>query len=176
MNGKEQVKLTARQVQDVNEIGFGGLLKMKAFRFPPGIIPFLVAHFDAVNRIQRLPNQPNYNITPDDAFDIFGLPLNPNKQLITRSKRSENEVDVWLGKLGFNKPELVTSKEILCLFSKFLEGGDDFKKLFVFYSLSILLAPLPDFKLKKSVIDQTTCRILHCLSCCTLSPYYPSTH
>ena len=130
MNGKEQVKLTARQVQDVNEIGFWGFLKMKAFRFLPGIIPFLAAHFHTVNRIQRLPNQPSYNITPDDVFDIFGFPLNPNKQLINRSKRSENEVDIWLGKLGFNKPDSVTSKEILCLFSKFPEGGVDFKKLF----------------------------------------------
>ena len=104
-----------------------------------------------MKRIQCLPNQPNYNITSNDVFDIFGLPLNPNKQLITRSKRSEDKVDVWLGKLGFTKPDSVTLKEILCLFSKFPEGGDDFKKLFVFYSLSILLAPLLDFKLKKSI-------------------------
>ena len=107
INGKEQVKLTARQVEDVHDIGFRGLLRMKPFKFPAGIIAFLVAHFDAVNRIQCLPNQPNYNITTDDIYDNFGFPLNPSKQLTTRSKRVDNDVDTWLGKFGFPKPESV---------------------------------------------------------------------
>lgn len=44
-----------------------------------------------------------------------------------------------------------TAKDILAMLDCYLEGGDDFKKLFVMYSLAILLAPLPDFKLKKYV-------------------------
>ena len=49
---------------------------MKPFRFSAYIIPFMVAHFDTVSRIQCLPNQSNYIITTDDVYDIFGLSLN----------------------------------------------------------------------------------------------------
>ena len=83
---------------------------MKPFRFPVGIIPFLVAHFDAVSRIQYLPNQPNYIITVVDVCDIFGLPLISSKRLIARSKRADNDVDTLLGKVGFPKPESVKAK------------------------------------------------------------------
>ena len=129
INGKEQVKLIAKQVDDVNAIGFRSLLRMKPYRFPAGAIPFLVAHFDAVSRIQCLPNQPSYIFTVDDVYNIFGLPLNPIKRLITRSKRADNDVD----KVSFPKPESVKAKEILAMFNSFPEGGDDFKKLFVLY-------------------------------------------
>ena len=155
IKGKEQVEQTAKQVDDVNDIGFEGLLRMKPFRFHTGIIPFLVAHFDVVSRIQCLPNQPSYIIMADDVYGIFGLSLNPSKRLITRSKRADNDVDTWLGKIEFPKLETVKAKEVLAMFNSFLEGGDDFKKLFVLYSLAILLAPLPDFKLKKSIYPCT---------------------
>ena len=87
----------------------------------------------------------------DDVYEIFGLSLNPSKWLITRSKRVDNDVDTWLGKVDFSKPETVKAKEVLAMFNRFPEGEDDFKKQFVLNSLTILLAPLPNFKLKKSM-------------------------
>ncbi|CAO2837969.1 unnamed protein product [Amaranthus hypochondriacus] len=150
-NGKDEIKLTAAQLSDVKAIGFDGLLKVKFGKFPSGIIPYLVAHFDSVNRVQHIPNKPGYIITADDVYDILGLPLNPGKQIMCKTKKCENTFDDWLNKLGFQNVEAVKAKNLLALFSRYPEGGDDFKKIFVLYSLCLILAPLPDFRLRRSI-------------------------
>ena len=43
------------------------------------------------------------------------------------------------------------AKHLPYLFTRFPDGGDEFKKLFVLYVVSILLAPLSDFKIRKTV-------------------------
>ena len=40
---------------------------------------------------------------------------------------------------------------MLALFSRFPDGGDDFKMIFVLYALSVVLATLPDFRLRRSI-------------------------
>ena len=74
-NGKEEINLTPTQIRDVNAIEFSGLLKVKCVKMRSDIIPFLVAHFYHVNRIQNIPNNRRYIINADDVFDIFGLPI-----------------------------------------------------------------------------------------------------
>ena len=67
----------------------------------------MVAHFDTLNMFYFIQNNPSYIITIDDVDDMIGLPLNLNTQKWTRSKKNENEVDEWLGKIGFVKLEIV---------------------------------------------------------------------
>lgn len=43
------------------------------------------------------------------------------------------------------------AKHLPHLFTRFPDGGEEFNKLFVLYVVSILLAPLPDFKIRKTV-------------------------
>ena len=100
-NGKEEITLTPAQIRDVNAIEFFGLLKVKCGKMPSSIIPFLVAHFDRVNRIQNIPNNRGYVINPNDAFDIFGLPLYPTNHIKIKAPTHENSYDAWVKTLGF---------------------------------------------------------------------------
>ena len=43
------------------------------------------------------------------------------------------------------------AKHLPHLFMRYPDGGDEFKKLFVLYAVYILLAPLPDFKIRKTL-------------------------
>ena len=87
-NVNEKVELTPAQVNNVKSIGFSEVLKMNFGKFPLGIIPFLVTHVDAVNRVQCTPNKPGYLVTTDNVYDILGLPLNQGKKVINRSKKN----------------------------------------------------------------------------------------
>ena len=118
---------------------------------PFDIIPFLVAHFDHVNRIHNLPNNRGYVINADDVLDIFGLPLNLTNQIKIKAPTHENGYDAWVKTLGFPNPDAMRAKHLPHLFTRFPDGGDEFKKLFVLYDVSILLAPFPDFKIRKIV-------------------------
>ena len=135
------------------KIGFIGLSKVKSGKMPSGIIPFLIAHFAYVNKIQKIPNNRGYIINADDVFDIFGLLLNPTNQIKIKKKTTrtnENRYDEWVKIPGFSNPNTLKAKDILHLLLSFPNGGGDFKKLFVLYVVSILLVPLPDFKIRKT--------------------------
>ena len=108
----------------MNEIGFNGLLKVKSGKMPSGIIPFLIVHFDHLNRVQNMPNKRGYII---------------------------NDYDDYVKTLGFSNPNSMKAKHIIELFLKYPNGGDDFQKLYVLNAISILLALLPNFRIRKAV-------------------------
>ena len=70
-------------------------------------------------------------INADDVFNIFGLPLNPTNQIKIKARTNENGYNEWVKTIGFPNPNAVRVKHIPHLFSRFPNGGDDFKKLFV---------------------------------------------
>ena len=84
-------------------------------------------------------------------FDVFGLLLNPTNQIKIKARTNENDYDEWVKTSGFSNPDAMKAKHLPQLFLRFPNGGGDFKKLFVLYDVSILLAPLPDFKIRKTV-------------------------
>ena len=75
--------------------------------------------------------------------------LNPTNQIKIKAPTHENGYDVWVKTLRFPNPDAMRAKHLPHLFTRFPDGGDDF--LFVLYAVSILLAPLPDFKIKKTL-------------------------
>ena len=84
-------------------------------------------------------------------FDIFGFPLNLTNQIKIKARTNENVYDERVKTLGFSNTDAMRAKHLPQLFLRFPKGGDGFKKLFVLYTVSILLASLPDFKIRKTV-------------------------
>ncbi|KAK9706072.1 hypothetical protein RND81_07G102500 [Saponaria officinalis] len=158
-------RLTSDQRVAVQDIGFGGLLHMKVRRVLKNIVDMLLSVFNDGSFMFHTPSF-NFLLRKEDVYDCFLLPMGPKEVPILgtgRGKASSQEscIDLkekWRRKFGLEG----SSNAILIgkLYEKLLEMtecGDEFKRLFVLYSMSAFLAPTTnstvDLKLASAVKD-----------------------
>ncbi|KAK9689709.1 hypothetical protein RND81_09G076500 [Saponaria officinalis] len=141
--------LTADQRADVHDIGFGGLLHLKVKRVPKNIVPMLLSAFNDGSFMFHTPSS-NFLLREEDVHDCFLLAMGPKKVPILGTRHSTAASqdscitlkDKWRKRFGVEG----SSNAILIgkLYRKLVqikECGDDFKRLFVLYSMSAFLAP-----------------------------------
>ncbi|KAK9724062.1 hypothetical protein RND81_05G045000 [Saponaria officinalis] len=155
--------LNPKQMEAVRQIGFGGLLHVKVTSMPQGILPWLISAFCDRSHMFTVSATKEFLLSKDDVHDFFGLPRGPNKvDLVAtgNSKLSSQEdlKDVWRSKFGIvgTKDGISLSKAYAKLLNS-KDGGVEFKRLFVLYTMSSFLAPTSnhvlDFKLLRAVQD-----------------------
>ncbi|KAL8479118.1 hypothetical protein ACS0TY_026104 [Phlomoides rotata] len=134
--------LNNKQKDDVKNVGFGGLLYLQLNKCSHhNMLKWLVDHFNPSSRMLELDGFRAFSITPDDVHDVLMLPRNPGVMPVRYLRTDESPFLTRLHK----SYGICPSSRINCLEDalkvKFPEGGDDFKRLFVFYSLLSFFIP-----------------------------------
>ncbi|KAK9750614.1 hypothetical protein RND81_02G208300 [Saponaria officinalis] len=164
--------LTADQRAAVQDIGFGGLLHLKVNRVPKDIVPKLLSSFNEWSFMFHT-SSCNFLLRKEDVHDCFLIPMGPKELPIlgTRSSTTALEESCIALKVRWRKIFGVegSSNAILIgkLYNKLVrlkECKDDFKRMFVLYSMSAFLAPMTnstvDLKLLSAVEDVSEIRQL----------------
>ncbi|KAH9614108.1 hypothetical protein KSS87_021520 [Heliosperma pusillum] len=154
--------LSKEQKEAVREIGFGGLLQLKVTKLPHGILPWILKAFDYTCNMFKL-KKTEFIITKDDVHDIFLLPRGGNQVVLAQTGNTVSVTDNRLKKewrLRFdlqNNSDPITVKRVFETLRGSNDSGDEFKKLFVLFSVSVFLAPTSnktiDLKLVRAVAN-----------------------
>ncbi|KAK9740060.1 hypothetical protein RND81_03G008100 [Saponaria officinalis] len=157
--------LTEEQSSAIRSIGFGGLLDLRVTKLPKEIIPWFLDAFDEKSYLFKVSGS-RFVLSKEDVYDCFCLPTGPKDlDLVgtSRSKLSQEEEsktlkDRWRQRYNITRVGKSIPLGKLCDDLKVCrEASDDFKRLFVLYSMSVFLAPTSnsqvDLKLLKAVED-----------------------
>lgn len=156
-------KLNEKQKQSVRDIGFGGLLELKIKTIPKAILPWLIDAFNERTGILKISKGKEFEITKDDVYDIFLLPrVGEDVEVIQtghcKATPTDNLKEEWRVKFGIGGTnQSIKLNDVSKRLQQTTDDGDDFKKMFVLYSMSTFLSPTSnhclDFKLLKAVED-----------------------
>uniref|UniRef100_A0A803MUC0 EF-hand domain-containing protein n=1 Tax=Chenopodium quinoa TaxID=63459 RepID=A0A803MUC0_CHEQI len=149
------------QKKDVIEIGFGGLLHMNLQEnISHQLYNYIVTHYNPHARNLIVGKKEHaIHIDSSDIADVLGIPFTdiPAKE-ISKNKKSINP-DEYL-KIEWRRKKKKTYVDILTykmLFEKYRHSGAEFKKMFVMFAVSTILAPIgdksPNFNIIKSLED-----------------------
>ncbi|KAK6149533.1 hypothetical protein DH2020_017058 [Rehmannia glutinosa] len=148
--------LTDSQIEDVKNIGFGGLLNLNIHHLPAQMIPWLVQRFNGKSRLLSIDERTRFVITADDICDVFMIPRTDREVLVFKQNDSLDPIVEFKKKVGIDGTSSVGTLKSK-LMGEFKERGDDFKRMFVLYSLSTFLTPTAnrtiDFSCFKSLLD-----------------------
>lgn len=157
------------QKEAIRRIGFGGLLDLNFSRFPHQYVSMFLQAFNDGTHIFRASKHKEFLVSKHDVHDCFLLPVGPKQlELIPTGrmtlKMEESGVaeeyrklkEQWRSK--FDVPNSSMSISLGKLFDHMKrdkEGGDDFCRNFVIFSMSSFLCPTSnngvDIKLVKAV-------------------------
>ncbi|XP_057518534.1 uncharacterized protein LOC130815841 [Amaranthus tricolor] len=155
---------TEKQKISVREIGFGGLLDLKLCRNPSAMLGWLVDCFDPGSCMFSIDSFKCFPISEYDVYDVFCLPLNPNNDvdIVSRCANKYNPdfplKQEFRSFFGYEDTNAAIPLELLeRMIPRMIDGGDEFKQLFVLHAISSFLAPTQnrtiDLKIVKSIID-----------------------
>ncbi|KAK9668806.1 hypothetical protein RND81_13G088200, partial [Saponaria officinalis] len=151
-------RLNDGQKKAVREMGFGGLLDLKITFIPQGIVEWLLRDFQHTSLMFKA-NKIEFLLSKDDVHDIFQLPRVGEKVELIPTGNSNKTCDTDLLKTEWRKRFGLENKSRLMSCE---DAGDEFKKMFVLYTMSVFLAPTSnytlDFKLLKTVEDVSNIR------------------
>jgi hypothetical protein len=146
----------------VCDIGFGGLLHMQLTSIPLDLVPLFVENFNPESYLFKA-GEIKFFLSKHDVYDVFCLPRgNVEVPLVaTRAASSQSTQDTlneWRSKFEADRKGKIG---VHLLHERILSecevGGDEFKRLFVLYAMSVFLAPTSnntmDFQLVKFVED-----------------------
>ncbi|KAK9725547.1 hypothetical protein RND81_05G152600 [Saponaria officinalis] len=155
-------EMTEEQKLSVKEVGFGGLLELKASNFYHIMLPFLLEAYDSNSNMFIVDESKCCAITPLDVYDIFMIPGEGGMKVDAMSLTKKNypdmdKVDAMRTKFGVGPADDVPLEAIYAAMLKLKDGGDDFKRYFVLYAMSSFLAPTAhnqvDYRLVRVVDD-----------------------
>ncbi|KAK9707373.1 hypothetical protein RND81_07G193200 [Saponaria officinalis] len=148
--------LTTEQMAAVQEIGFGGLLHLKVKRVPKHIVGMLLSAFNDGSFMFHT-KKVDFLLRKEDVHDCFLLPIGPKEVPILETGRWKSSQDLsielkdkWRKEFGVEGSS--TAILIGKLHEKLLKTkdcGEEFKRMFVLYSMSAFLAPTTN-----STVDQ----------------------
>ncbi|KAH9604503.1 hypothetical protein KSS87_000363 [Heliosperma pusillum] len=139
--------MTEEQKRSVEDIGFGGLLELKASGFYHVMIDWLMECYDPDSRMFMIDEAKYFVMTRDDVYDAFMLPCGSdgNEVLRTSAKKKNNPdlelMETWRHRFGLEAGEEMSNDKLVDVILEMSEGGHDFKQLFVLYVMSSFLAP-----------------------------------
>ncbi|KAK9750309.1 hypothetical protein RND81_02G186500 [Saponaria officinalis] len=155
--------LTVDQKQAVKEIGFGDLLEIKVTEFPKGILKWVIHAFNHNSFLFKASSTKEFILLKDDVHDFFMLPREGRRLEFTPIGRSKAAVEEplkeeWRKRFGLGgTTEIIKISQPSQRIKDTVDSGDEFKRLFVLYTMSTFLAPTSnhnlDFKLLNAVQD-----------------------
>ncbi|KAL2902795.1 Halomucin [Bienertia sinuspersici] len=153
---------SVHQKRDVMEIGFGHLLSMKLTKTVSTMLPWLVDCFDH-GSCMFLFGGKEFMIDEYDVYDVFGLPLNPSKDVVEISRTANERNPDFHIKLKWRNDFNVGPNENikLSLIEERIKdldmGGEEFKRMFVMHAFSSFFAPTAnrtaDLRIAKCLVD-----------------------
>ncbi|KAL2902625.1 Ubiquitin-like-specific protease 1A [Bienertia sinuspersici] len=148
--------------RDVMEIGFGHLLSMKLTRTVTTMLPWLVDCFDH-GSCMFLFGGKEFMIDEYDVYDVFGLPLNPSKDVVEISHTANERNPDFHIKLKWRNDFNVGPNENIKLglieerIKDLDMGGEEFKRMFVMHAFSSFFSPTAnrtaDLRIAKCLMD-----------------------
>lgn len=151
--------LTVKQKQDVESIGFGGLLHYDVTDIPHQMTEWLLNSFMPFSRYFYVDGCPKFMISPSDVSDIFGF--SSRADVDVEDDATDPQVlgilEDWKENYDVPGGDTIRLKELSILVKILEQGGVDFKRCFVLFVLFSLLTPSPRkstrIGLLKSLVD-----------------------
>ncbi|KAH9620375.1 hypothetical protein KSS87_016989 [Heliosperma pusillum] len=133
----EDSPLSEKQIQAIQEMGFGSLLLLQIKKVPGSLAYWLVSNYDPIKGCLLDGKLP---ILEEDIYLSLGLPMGPN---VVIEASNGDKCPVYLSVLEKFKSQFgndsIDVKDILAKLPTQKEGGDDFKRNFIIYIFSALL-------------------------------------
>ncbi|XP_074267709.1 uncharacterized protein LOC141591267 [Silene latifolia] len=137
--------LTPAQKKSVKDIGFGGLLELKATAFYHLMADWLMECYDDVSQMFMFSEKTNFVITKHDVYDVFMLPCTEKAVQLTSPKKKDNPdrglVMSWKARYNVAPALEISLEKVKTEMMGLVDGGNMFKKLFVMFSMGSFLAP-----------------------------------
>ncbi|XP_021756177.1 uncharacterized protein LOC110721349 isoform X1 [Chenopodium quinoa] len=156
--------LSPTQKKDVEEVGFGGLLSLRVESIVGGILPWLVESFNGYTCMFCVADGKEFVVTKHDVCDVFGLPKVEGREVpeMKGSYKGQSQDDSalknkWRASFDVGVKELIPLARLETRIKELVDGGDEFKRLFVMHALSSMLVPTANrtvnFRLVNAVDD-----------------------
>ncbi|KAH9607572.1 hypothetical protein KSS87_014612 [Heliosperma pusillum] len=133
----EDSPLSEKQIQAIQEMGFGSLLLLQIKKVPGSLAYWLVSNYDPIKGCLLDGKLP---ILEEDIYLSLGLPMGPN---VVIEASNGDKCPTYLSVLEKFKSQFgndsIDVKDILAKLPTQKEGGDDFKRNFIIYIFSALL-------------------------------------
>ncbi|KAH9609422.1 hypothetical protein KSS87_021711 [Heliosperma pusillum] len=159
-------QLNHAQREAVKRIGFGGLLDLRLKHVPVEHVHLFFEALNDLSHIFRASDSKEFLVSKFDVHDCFLLPLGHKPLDLVPTGRKKDPLaeenkqlkDRWRKSYKLSKPgEPIHLGKLLTDLEKDKEGGDQFCRLFVLFSMSSFLAPTTnntvDMKLLGAVED-----------------------
>ncbi|CAH9075859.1 unnamed protein product [Cuscuta europaea] len=145
--------LSEKQVQDIHEIGFGGLLDCRiSQRMNSRLVSWLVKSFDIGSFMFTIGSGKEFVVTEADVHDVFLLPWVVGSDVVetewVRNTKKETEKNKgqllmieWKRNFVVGATGNINLNKVRDEIKAEREGGEQFKRLFVLFIVSHVLAP-----------------------------------
>ncbi|XP_073059459.1 uncharacterized protein [Primulina eburnea] len=146
-----------QQRDAVRSIGFGGLLHLSITSYPKKMLKWLIKNFNGASRMLKIDNNRSFVVTADDVHDVFLLPRSNGIDVLKLGRNEHLDLLVKLkDDYGIHaRSPLSSLKDVIQ--TRLTDGGDDFKRFFILYSLCSFLNPssnrLVSFGVVKSLVQ-----------------------
>uniref|UniRef100_A0A803N1G6 Aminotransferase-like plant mobile domain-containing protein n=1 Tax=Chenopodium quinoa TaxID=63459 RepID=A0A803N1G6_CHEQI len=143
---KANTNFSPEQKQDVEEIGFGGLLHLKLKTLNRQMLPWLVENFNAGSCMFTIATGKEFVVTRNDICDVFCLPLS-DICVPELNKNSEDEsvdkriIQAWRSDYGLSGKQPLHLSKLESRMVDLVDGGEEFKRCFVLQAMYSFLAP-----------------------------------
>ncbi|KAH9604180.1 hypothetical protein KSS87_016802 [Heliosperma pusillum] len=143
-------RLNHAQREAVKRIGFGGLLDLRLKHVPVEHVHLFFEAFNDLSHIFRASDSKEFLVSKFDVHDCFLLPLGHKPLDLVPTGRKKDPLaeenkqlkDRWRKNYKLSKPgEPIPLGKLLLDLEKDKEGGEQFCRLFVLFSMSSFLAP-----------------------------------
>lgn len=158
----ELVKLlTEEQKNAVCELGFGCLLKLRVVSLPQKIVPLLLKVFCPSSHMIKVGESKEFLLSKHDVHDMFMLPISDTPLKMTPTSRAKGSSNVelkeyWRNHFGItNKKDSIPLTSALARLKEMIknkEVSDEFKKLFVWYSMAVFFSPTSNYVLDLELV------------------------
>ena len=142
---------------------FGCVFKIKVSSIPLNFIPLLLKAFSPVSHMFKVCESKQFLLSKHDVHDMFLLPISSTPLNLTPTGRSKGSTKLdlknyWRDKFGItDKKSSIPLTRVFARLSEIKEVTDEFKKLFVWYTMAVFFAPtsnyVVDFELLNAIED-----------------------
>ncbi|XP_074268652.1 uncharacterized protein LOC141592012 [Silene latifolia] len=131
--------LSTAQRKDVEDIGFEGLLGLKASKFIHTMVDWLLERYDTHTRLMLFKRFVHFSICKHDVYDVFMLPCaGEDVPLVNEDKEL---VQSWRERFGALPKKDIPLDKVRGEMLQLVKGGSDFKRMFVLFTMGSFLAP-----------------------------------
>ncbi|XP_057250706.1 uncharacterized protein LOC130591408 [Beta vulgaris subsp. vulgaris] len=137
--------LTPKQIDAVKDVGFGGILGLKLTETCKIMMPWLVERFNGASLMFNIGVNKEFVVTRYDVYDVFCLPMNvgndvPEIAIVRVGENIDSQLkDVWKQQFNVHGYDGIPLGKIEARIRELIDGGDEFKKLFVMHALCSFL-------------------------------------